>query len=417
LKLDEARAQFEKAAKLDPKRPEPVMELVLDAVERGKLSDALTRAETAEAAIDPGALHRLRTARAVAYTRKRQFEQAEKELQKAIDENPRDADARAAYATTLVVMRRYDEAEKQVTEAAVWDQKNPAVLVAQGDIALGRGEPRAALEHYEEAMKVVPNAHQPYLRAAVAAVALKDIARAKGFADTAGQLRPGIAEVLSAQAAVQEPADPKAAARLYEQARDLSPEDPYFPYALGVIFQKIGAFLEAIDSFKQATALDPDYGDAYFALGRVYRELGRNTEAKNAYTDVTRIDPRRADAWIEIADLLATIGDVPEALKAYDKAIEVEPKNSGAVCSMGETLVVRLGDEMKNLRRGTEVLERCVKMKPKHQTAWKNLGNAYKTFNKKKDAIRAYKEHLKVAPDDVENSFVQDFITDLGGKL
>ncbi len=37
-------------------------------------------------------------------------------------------------------------------------------------------------------------------------------------------------------------------------------------------------------------------------------------------------------------------------------------------------------------------------------------------MNKRKEAVRAYKEHLAVNPDDPEASFVRDFIVDLGGK-
>jgi predicted Zn-dependent protease len=74
-----------------------------------------------------------------------------------------------------------------------------------------------------------------------------------------------------------------------------------------------------------------------------------------------------------------------------------------------------MGDEIKNLKRGAEMLERCVKLNDKHPTAWKVLGNAYRSLNKRKDASRAYKMHLEVSPADEENELVRDFVKELGG--
>jgi cytochrome c-type biogenesis protein CcmH/NrfG len=130
-----------------------------------------------------------------------------------------------------------------------------------------------------------------------------------------------------------------------------------------------------------------------------------------------KFDKTRADAWVAIADILATTGDDTGALDAYEKALRAEPTNPQSVCAMGETLVLRMGEDTKNLKRGAETLERCVKLSKVHPSAWKNLGNAYKTLNKRKEAVASYKQHLVVAPDDPENSILRDFIVDLGGKL
>jgi cytochrome c-type biogenesis protein CcmH/NrfG len=202
-----------------------------------------------------------------------------------------------------------------------------------------------------------------------------------------------------------------------QQAVDAAPEDPVLPSLLGTTYQSMGQGLEAIDALKKATTLAPEYDDAWFSLGRVNRELGRNDEAKKCFAQVVRIDKKRADGWIQTADILATTGDDAGALEAYEKALRADPGNADSVCAMGETLIVRMGEDPKNLKRGVEMLERCVKLAPKHPTAWKNLGNAYKGEKKNKLGIAAYKQHLIVNPNDPDNSFVEDFIGDLGGKL
>jgi Flp pilus assembly protein TadD len=57
-----------------------------------------------------------------------------------------------------------------------------------------------------------------------------------------------------------------------------------------------------------------------------------------------------------------------------------------------------------------------VKLTPKHPSAWKSLGYAYKQTSKKKEAVAAFRQHLAVNADDPENPIIQDYIVDLGGK-
>ena len=416
-KVEEAKAQFERAQKLDPKSADPVVENVLDAIERGKLTDALKLADAAIDQVNSGERYRVRAVKALVFARRRQFAEATADYQKALAENPRDTDTRAHYAEALVAMKRVPEAEAQINEAMLMDGKNPAVLMAAGDVAKARGELKQALDRYEEAMQMAPNAYEPYARAAVVAAKLKDPQRARGLAETAGQLRPNNPDVIVAQALVTAVQDPKQAATLLTQASEAAPEDPLLPYLLGTTYQSMGGTIEAIDALRKAVALAPNYDDAWFALGKVNRELGRNDEARRCFTEVTGIDKTRADAWVEIADILATTGNDAAALEAYEQALKAEPSNPLSVCAMGETLIVRMGEDAKSLKRGAETLERCVKLNKTHPSAWKNLGNAYKTMNKRKEAVAAYKQHLVVVPTDPENAIIGDFIVDLGGKL
>jgi tetratricopeptide (TPR) repeat protein len=267
-------------------------------------------------------------------------------------------------------------------------------------------------------MQLAPNYYLPYLHAARAAVVLKDLGRAKGFVDTAGQLRPTIAEVIATQAIVGKGSDPKQASRTMQQAIDQAPEEPLWPYEQGLIFAGMGAPVEAVDAFKKAVSLDPDFVDAYYQLAKVQRELTRTTEAKTSLENAVRIDPKRADCWLEMADLLGQQGDDAGSLKAYEKALTADPKNPDSICAMGETLVVRLGNDTKNLKRGIDVLEKCVKLSPKHPTAWKNLGNAYDSLQppKKKDAARCWKKAIEIAPDDPESLVLKDRLKDYGVK-
>lgn len=413
-KLDEARKHFDKSAKLDPTRAGPVVELLYDAIDQGKLTDAVKRAADSESKVDAGDRHKIRAAKALAYTRRRAFADAEKEYKKALEENPSDADARAYYVSMLSAQKRVAEGQEQLKEAQTQDSKNPMVVIAHGDVLAASGDLKGALDRYQEAMQIAPNAHQSYVRAARVCAEMRDFGRAKGFVDTAGQLRPGIAEVIAAQAVVVRATDAANAAQLLQQASELAPEEPFYPHELGITFANMAAPLEAVDALKKAVGLDPTYADAYFQLGKVYRDLGRQRDAKDAIERCLKYEPKRVDAWLELADLASTQGDDEGTLKAYERALQANPDNAATTCAMGETLVLRMGGEPRHLKRGVDTLEKCVRLMPTHATAWVTLGNGFKTVGKRKEALRAFKQHLQNVPgDSPETAIARDQIADL----
>ena len=81
-----------------------------------------------------------------------------------------------------------------------------------------------------------------------------------------------------------------------------------------------------------------------------------------------------------------------------------------------DALVERLGNQKKMLARGRERLEECVRLAPRHETAWRKLGDAMKDARKNAKATKAYKQHLKVNPDTEDRDYVCDMLKDLGSS-
>jgi tetratricopeptide (TPR) repeat protein len=252
------------------------------------------------------------------------------------------------------------------------------------------------------------------LLAAGSAIELRDYGRAKSYVDQAGQLQPGNPDVMNFRGQVLRATDPKQAVRVFREAIERSPDDPRLPYELGVTYQKMGLNLEAKDAFQEAINLDPSFADAFYARGVSLRELGRNSDARQAFNEVTRLDSRRADAHIQAAEIMATQGDPKGAIASYEAAMKAEPKSANAVCEMGLMLVESLGNERKYLERGVKALERCVSMQPKHSSAFRKLGDAYRDMRKRKDAIKTYNKHLANNPDDLNNPLVCESLATLG---
>jgi tetratricopeptide (TPR) repeat protein len=413
-KRDEAKAQFQKARTLDPKAHEPAVELAMDAVEHGKYQEAMTIADEAAAVVPPAERWRMVGVKAHVLSRKRAFVDAEAAYQDALKARPSAAGVRGQYVDMLVAAGRLTEAEQQLGEAQLLDPKNTQVLLAAGVVATARGNHNAALERATEAMQLAPSWYLPFARAARAAAQLKDAARARGYVEIADRLLHGAPDVLCAQAAVAITNDPKTAVSLLQEAREAAPDDPNIAYELGRGHTEAGNFLDAIEVLKKLIKTVPDYGDAYFALAKVNREIGRSGDAHRALEQLLKVDPKRIDAWLEAADLYASADNDAAALKAYQKAQDVDPNHAATACALGEALVVRMGDDERNLKRGVDVLRRCVELAPKEAAGWKHMGNAYLSLRKGKEAAAAFRSYLDLAdPADPERVAVQESLANL----
>jgi predicted Zn finger-like uncharacterized protein len=413
LKTDVAKKQIEQAAKLDPKLPGPHVFIVQSLIDEGKLKDALNRTGVALEQVGSGDRNHLRVLKARIFTRQRSFSLAKKELEQAIKENPRNVEARVEFADLLIIGGDLKAAESEVKQALLLDPRNPVVIAANASVNSAKGQHEKAIELLEEASSLAPNEYTLYLRAAVAAIALGDLARAKGFVDTAGQLQPDNPEVINLRGQVLRATDPAQASRLFVQAIDMSPDDPRLRYELGVTYQGMGANLEAIDRFLEAIKIDPGFADAYFKLGRTYRELGRNKEAESSFRESAKLDKTRADAWVEIAEIQATLGDPENAIDSFKRAMKADPDNSDPVCKMGLTMVERLGEKKSMLLEGVKILQRCVAMNPASANAYRKLADAYKDQGKLGDARNYYKKHLDVNPQANDRGEVCDILRDL----
>jgi Flp pilus assembly protein TadD len=100
-------------------------------------------------------------------------------------------------------------------------------------------------------------------------------------------------------------------------------QDNYVVYNnLGVTYNDIGRYPEAMEAFSQAIRIKPDDADAYTNLGIVYRRLGRFTEAIDAYKQAIKIKPGLAEAHNNLGFVLASNGKFAEAVEHYEIAMK-----------------------------------------------------------------------------------------------
>jgi len=102
-----------------------------------------------------------------------------------------------------------------------------------------------------------------------------------------------------------------------EGARDL--------FDRGIAWAEIGAYEQALASWRQALRLAPDLADAYAAIGSVYMTLGCWQEAVRSYQKAILAAPYLLDNYYGLGSAYGKMGDFSRAIEAYEQAFKLLP--------------------------------------------------------------------------------------------
>lgn len=153
---------------------------------------------------------------------------------------------------------------------------------------------------------------------------------------------------------------------------DKDPNEDYWYYCLGTLFDKKNAFASAIDYFKKSAELDADaityerimfcysslgdyknalrYADKALLIDsaalntiRVKSELlmveGHQNESLKCASELVSLDPLSYEVYENRADLYQYAGKIDEAIKDYGKAISLSPESSYDRIQRGKLLL------------------------------------------------------------------------------
>ena len=177
------------------------------------------------------------------------------------------------------------------------------------------------------------------------------------------------------------------AADHYVKGLELRPSNPRAHYGLANVLVQQGRLSEAIDHYSQALDIDPSYAAAHCNLGVVFVKQGDLEQAVKHFSEALKIDPSLEEARgnlqavLQQRDAQAPTGDVQrdEALAHYNLALQLD--------TQGKT------DEA--IREYRE----AIRIRPDFAEAHCNLGLALRSQDKTDEAIREYQEAVRIKPD------------------
>jgi len=347
-----------------------------------------------------------------------------------------------AESENFIAEMKVDKAISSLTQAKIYDDKNPLLYVGLGDAYLARGAFDIAKSNYDEALKLKPN-YAPALY---------------GIGDISFKRK-------------------KYSEALENFIKSADADNNFAPayFRKGVIFYLIDKFDDAIEAFTRYDVLVPGsprgktylaksyYGKREFdkALGILEEVLAKdpNYSEANKYVAYIKIEQKKYDEAeqyfnkVKPEDLNAEdytkwsiiYKDKKEFSKAYqhlDKAVSLDSNDENTYFEYGKTLfadtnyaranvmflksielgIINLGAYVfsgvcyyytKEFDKGVEILLKCTEKDPNIKSAWLWLGNNYINLNKNAEACAAYKKYLEFEPND---QFALDQVARICGK-
>jgi tetratricopeptide (TPR) repeat protein len=239
---------------------------------------------------------------------------------------PQNAQALLGLAALILERGFVDDADLDgaidVCRAAIPLLPNPAPAhVLLGQLLLGAGRAREAIEAYLAALALVPANPAAFVGVARALLAAGDAAAALQAADTALQLNAGFPEAWlvrgNALLVLHQPATAVAA---FAQGAALAPDDARMHLGLGDAYAEIDHDRQAIEHLARAVSLDPASKWAHANLGSMLYRAGELEGAERHCRSALAIDPEMAIVHQNLAGILADRGEADEARRHRDRA-------------------------------------------------------------------------------------------------
>lgn len=190
------------------------------------------------------------------------------------------------------------------------------------------------------------------------------------------------------------------------QFREAVKEDPTNAeayYYLGMSYIDDHTF-DAIDAFKTALNLDPRYLNAFCSLGIVYNKLEMYREAVRTLKQALEIDPDHSKSLIHLGIAYASEKEYRAAVKVLERAIDSDP-DAKAYLYLGLAYMA-----VRNFDKALDAFQEAVDQDPDFYEAYIGLGYCYATFKNWKRGINLLKRAESLKPGHPEIHYLLGFM-------
>jgi tetratricopeptide (TPR) repeat protein len=298
-------------------------------------------------------------------------------LQKILQANPRNGEARLMLGSLLAEDGNHAEASTHLKEAVRLMPRSAMAHNALGEALSESGDVKAARASFEKAVAIDPRL---------------------------GPSHANLGEVLVREG------DSVAALKHLERAVALigrTPDAAYPHYLRAKIYTERGDPEKAAAALKQAVSLRPDFDEAWSDLGEAYKALSEDVNALAAYQRSVEIYPDNAVSQQRLGAEYLRQGKVREAIHHLQLSFRMNPENQSTLNSL--QLALRQDGQVEEAKRVKEKLTEVLReIDRESQNAFTALrlnnegaeleksGNLARALEKYRAAVGLDPEHLGI---------------------
>jgi len=164
----------------------------------------------------------------------------------------------------------------------------------------------------------------------------------------------------------------------------------------------------AARDFEKAVQLNPDDPASYMQKGEAYYELGQFQVAATDYDQAIQLQPINPHAYYNKGNALFYMDEEDEASQSFSVAVEQKPDFANALNNQSSIQINR-----HNYAEAIELLNRAIDEQPSYAFSYFNLARAYKGMGKPggevlkllERAARAAKANLRMGHDIKRNTY------------
>ena len=257
-------------------------------------------------------------------------------------EQPSHADAWHLRGLLSFQKEQFERGIELIERSLALNALQPAAHANIGGVLLQLGRTSEALEHFDRALALEPDATAETLYGRGAAMlALSRVTEALTQFDRALAVAPRLLPALIGRAqALQRLQRFEAALLTLEQALRLAPQAGEAHYHRGDVLFELHRYEEALAGYDRALAAGLESVELLNNRGNALRELARHGEALESYQRALALAPDRAETLTNRGNALLDLGRLGDALGCYEAALRAQPDFATALDNQGLALLM-----------------------------------------------------------------------------
>lgn len=301
---------------------------------------------------------------------------------------------RFQYAQSLIRAGRYQEARREAESLLEEDPNNVVAMGSLATILVHLDEREKALAIYRRMMELDPHRDAAYLGAARLLGKLGTYDEAMATVRRLLEIQPENVEaytVLGDLALDRE--DYAEAEKNFRKALAIDPHSSLAASGLGNCLNRAGRLAEARDILAEYHRKDPTSHAVTYNLAVVSERLGDPRAALALYQQAIRLDPDHSMSWNNLGSLLSKMGRQQEAIRCIAKARQLDPDNVEATYNLGALLA-----QSGKLKEALPLVEEALTKRPDLVQAAVLRARILEGLGRKREALAQWRRMGKRNP-------------------
>ncbi|MBD2576775.1 ATP-binding protein [Oscillatoria sp. FACHB-1406] len=331
------------------------------------------------------------------YRLMKRYEDALADFNRAIELDPEYKWAIAQRGETYRLMERYEDALADYNRAIELDPElDWALLSLRGVTYQAIKRYDDALADFNHAIELAPEYNWAILQLrGVTYYLIKRYEDALADCNCAIELDPEFKEAIASRGETYKAMERyEDALADYNRAIELDPEYKWAIAQRGQTYRLMKRYEDALADFNCAIELDPEFKEAIKFRGEIYRLMKRYEEALAEFNRAIELDPAYDWAIASRGETYQAMERYEDALTDYNSAIELDPAYDWAIAQRGETY--RL---MKRYEEALADFNRAIELDPEYKLAISSRGQTYRLMKRYEDALADFNRAIELDPE------------------